>query len=44
MYGGGFRGIATEWWHFELPDAAGYPLLDDVFSCLTPDNAYGVKQ
>lgn len=36
MSGGGFSGIATEWWHFELPDAAGYPLLDDVFPCLSP--------
>jgi D-alanyl-D-alanine dipeptidase len=30
MFGGGFKGISTEWWHFELPDAASYPLLDDV--------------
>ncbi len=36
MFGGGFKGISTEWWHFELPDAAGYPLLDDVFACLSP--------
>lgn len=36
MFGGGFVGISSEWWHFELPDAATYPLLHDVFSCVTP--------
>ena len=35
MFGGGFKGITTEWWHFELPEAAGYPLLDDIFPCLS---------
>jgi D-alanyl-D-alanine dipeptidase len=34
MFGGGFVGISSEWWHFELPRAAGYPLLDDRFACL----------
>lgn len=24
----GFTGIRSEWWHFELPDAAKYPVLD----------------
>ncbi|WP_192458201.1 D-alanyl-D-alanine dipeptidase [Musicola keenii] len=36
MFGGGFVGIASEWWHFELPNAARYPLLTDCFSCLSP--------
>ena len=35
MSGGGFVGISSEWWHFELPNAARYPLLDDYFSCFT---------
>lgn len=26
MTGGGFVGISSEWWHFELPQAASYPL------------------
>lgn len=25
----GFRRIDSEWWHYELPDAAAYPLLSD---------------
>lgn len=33
MTGGGFVGISSEWWHFELPQAASYPLLADQFSC-----------
>ncbi|MDM2985672.1 D-alanyl-D-alanine dipeptidase [Citrobacter sp. CK196] len=33
MFGGGFVGITSEWWHFELPDAASYPLLDDCIAC-----------
>ena len=33
MFGGGFVGISSEWWHFELPNAASYPLLDDRFAC-----------
>ncbi len=43
MFGGGFKGITTEWWHFELPDAAGYPLLDDVFACFSPAQIDGVS-
>ncbi|WP_213991218.1 D-alanyl-D-alanine dipeptidase [Sodalis sp. dw_96] len=39
MAAGGFRGITSEWWHFELPDAAGYPLLTDRFGCYPPGNA-----
>lgn len=42
MFGGGFVGISTEWWHFELPQAADYPLLDDVFSCISPAPTDGV--
>ncbi len=37
MFGGGFVGITSEWWHFEVPGAAGYPLLDDLFTCISPD-------
>ncbi|KAB8305285.1 D-alanyl-D-alanine dipeptidase [Erwinia endophytica] len=33
MFGGGFTGIATEWWHFELTDSLHYPLLTDRFAC-----------
>lgn len=36
MYGGGFVGIESEWWHFELPNAASYPLLNDLFGCYAP--------
>ncbi len=35
MFVGGFVGINSEWWHFELPDAARYPLLDDQIDCYT---------
>ncbi|MGK3125969.1 D-alanyl-D-alanine dipeptidase [Candidatus Pantoea formicae] len=42
MFGGGFCGIATEWWHFELPGAAAYPLIDDVFTCISPAKTDGV--
>ncbi|CAI0817198.1 D-alanyl-D-alanine dipeptidase [Serratia ficaria] len=37
MAAGGFRGIASEWWHFELPNAGDYPLLADRFGCFSPD-------
>lgn len=33
MLGGGFTGIANEWWHFELPDSESYLLIDGVFGC-----------
>lgn len=36
MFGGGFVGISSEWWHFELPAAAKYPLLDDCIACFSP--------
>ncbi|MCS2172462.1 D-alanyl-D-alanine dipeptidase [Scandinavium sp. TWS1a] len=42
MFGGGFVGITSEWWHFEVPGAAGYPLLDDLFTCISPDQRDGV--
>ncbi|MFH8135775.1 D-alanyl-D-alanine dipeptidase [Pantoea osteomyelitidis] len=42
MFGGGFTGIATEWWHFELPKAADYPLINDVFTCISPAQTDGV--
>lgn len=42
MFGGGFTGIATEWWHFELPEAARYPLISDVFTCISPAQTDGV--
>jgi zinc D-Ala-D-Ala dipeptidase len=25
----GFVGLATEWWHFDAPDASSYPLADE---------------
>lgn len=42
MFGGGFSGITTEWWHFELPNAADYPLINDVFACTSPAPIDGV--
>ncbi|WAT01790.1 D-alanyl-D-alanine dipeptidase [Rouxiella chamberiensis] len=33
MAAGGFIGMPTEWWHFELPNSIAYPLLNDVFDC-----------
>ncbi|RWR01739.1 D-alanyl-D-alanine dipeptidase [[Pantoea] beijingensis] len=36
MFAGGFTGIKTEWWHFELPNSADYPLLSDRFGCVEP--------
>jgi D-alanyl-D-alanine dipeptidase len=30
----GFKPLATEWWHYSLPDAASYPLLNISFSAL----------
>ncbi len=29
MVGAGFRPLATEWWHFDAPDSAKYPLSDE---------------
>ena len=34
MLAGGFVGMPTEWWHFELPDAQRFPLLEDRFGCV----------
>ena len=28
MAGAGFKPLATEWWHFDAPDSASYPLSD----------------
>ncbi len=30
----GFKALPTEWWHFSLPDAKKYPLLDMDFEAL----------
>ncbi|AHF79281.1 D-alanyl-D-alanine dipeptidase (plasmid) [Sodalis praecaptivus] len=38
MLNGGFVGMPTEWWHFELPEAAEYPLLPEQFSCVRRKN------
>ncbi len=29
MQAAGFVGLATEWWHFDAPDATKYPISDD---------------
>ncbi|MGK3144352.1 D-alanyl-D-alanine dipeptidase [Pantoea sp. C2G6] len=44
MLAGGFTGIATEWWHFELPDSENYPLIADLFSCHSASQAENVTQ
>jgi zinc D-Ala-D-Ala dipeptidase len=44
MLGGGFVGMPTEWWHFELPDAGRYPLLDDRFSCVSHNNSMEINK
>jgi len=25
----GFRGLATEWWHYDAPGAARFPIADE---------------
>ena len=30
MKSAGFVGMPTEWWHFDAPDAAKYPLANDA--------------
>jgi D-alanyl-D-alanine dipeptidase len=30
MKAAGFVGMPTEWWHFDAPDAAKYPLSDEA--------------
>lgn len=35
MFGAGFVGIDSEWWHFELPNAADYPLLHEAILDVT---------
>ncbi|MRS17026.1 D-alanyl-D-alanine dipeptidase [Enterobacteriaceae bacterium RIT691] len=42
MFGGGFVGITSEWWHFEVPGAADYPLINDLFTCISSDKSDGV--
>ncbi|AVV36988.1 MULTISPECIES: D-alanyl-D-alanine dipeptidase [Pantoea] len=43
MLGGGFTGIATEWWHFELPGSESYPLIDGVFGCYSSSQAENIS-
>lgn len=31
MLGAGFKAIATEWWHYELPDAELFPLIEESY-------------
>ena len=33
----GFRGITTEWWHFDDLDCKIYPLLDLPIDSITPE-------
>lgn len=42
MAAGGFVGIETEWWYFELPNADRYPLLPDRFGCTLPNRRTAV--
>jgi len=30
MLHAGFRGIKSEWWHYELPDSKNYPVIDSA--------------
>lgn len=43
MLGGGFTGIASEWWHFELPGSETYPLIDGVFGCYSSPQAENIS-
>lgn len=43
MLGGGFTGIASEWWHFELPGSKTYPLIDGVFGCYSSPQAENIS-
>ncbi len=43
MLGGGFTGIATEWWHFELPGSESYLLIDGVFGCYSAPLAENIS-
>jgi len=43
MLGGGFKGIASEWWHFELPGSETYPLIDGVFGCYSSPQAENIS-
>ena len=31
MLHAGFKEIESEWWHYELPDASSYPLIECDF-------------
>lgn len=33
----GFKRNPMEWWHYDLPDAAKYPLREEPFSAAAPD-------
>lgn len=33
----GFKGLATEWWHFDDTDAKSYPVLDLPFSSVSSE-------
>ena len=33
----GFKGLSTEWWHFDYKNAKEYPVLDLPFSSVSPD-------
>ncbi len=37
MHAEGFRGITTEWWHFDYKDAKSYPVLDSPFSAVAQE-------
>ena len=47
MEGVGFKKNQMEWWHYDLPDAAKYPLRDEPFSSpgepLSPEPKPGVQ-
>lgn len=43
MLGGGFTGIATEWWHFELPGSESYLLIDGVFGCYSSSQTENIS-
>ena len=30
MLHAGFRGIKSEWWHYELPNSASYPIIEST--------------
>jgi zinc D-Ala-D-Ala dipeptidase len=40
----GFKALATEWWHYSLPDAASYPLLNLSFKTLQKQQSIARKK